>query len=112
MNIATIRGKLSKNPTLRTIPSGSNFCNLLVVTEDNRNGSVYKEFHQVVVYGHRAVECGTNLNKGDIVFIIGRLQHRSYEDKDGVKRYITEIIATEIGLQPSEKSEAEEKLYG
>src|SRR5205814_1791237 len=54
------------------------------------------EWHRIVVWGKRAEVCSKYLSKGRQVFVEGRIQTRNYDDKDGNKRYITEIIASDV----------------
>jgi single-strand DNA-binding protein len=59
------------------------------------------EWHQIVTYRKLAEICGNYLVKGKLVFIEGRIQTRSWEDKEGVKRYTTEIIANDMKMLDS-----------
>jgi len=100
LNRAGIIGRLGQNPEIRYAASGIAVANLSVAT----NHSVKKddawqeetEWHRVTVFGKQAEACGEYLAKGSQVYISGRLQTRSWEDKDGVKRWVTEIVAQDV----------------
>jgi single-strand DNA-binding protein len=59
------------------------------------------EWHRIVTFGKLAEICGNYLVKGKLIFVEGRIQTRSWEDKDGVKRYTTEIIASNMQMLDS-----------
>ncbi|MBU1131258.1 single-stranded DNA-binding protein [Patescibacteria group bacterium] len=98
LNKATIIGNLTRDPEVRTTPSGINVANFGVATNlvwNDQNGQRQEkaEFHNVVAWRKLADICGQYLKKGGKVYIEGRLQTRSWDDQNGVKRYRTEIIA-------------------
>lgn len=104
-NKAFILGNLTRDPELRTLPSGQNVANFGVATnrywrdrEGNRKEDV--QFHNIVVFGASADVAAKYLTKGSLVFIEGRIQNRSYEDKSGQKRFISEIVAEHLQLGP------------
>lgn len=76
-------------------------CQLRLATNESytdKNGERQErtEWHRVVVFGKRAEVCAKYLAKGSRVFVEGRVQTRSYDDKDGNKRYMTEIVANDV----------------
>jgi single-strand DNA-binding protein len=82
-------------------PSGAGVCELRLATSESwkdKNGQRQErtEWHRIVVWGKTAEICAKYLAKGRQVFIEGRIQTRSYDDKEGQKRYITEIIANDV----------------
>jgi len=86
---------------MRYTPSGQGVCELRLATSESwndKNGQRQErtEWHRIVVWGKRAEVCSKYLAKGRQVFVEGRIQTRTYDDKDGNKRYITEIIATDV----------------
>ena len=98
LNKAMIIGNLTRDPEVRTTPSGLTVANFGVATNliwNDANGQKQEkvEFHNVVAWRKLADICGQYLKKGGKVYIEGRLQTRSWEDQNGVKRYRTEIIA-------------------
>ena len=83
----------------------------------NRSGekTTITEWHRIVAFGRLAEICGEYLNKGKQVYIEGRLRTRSWEDKDGNRRWTTEIIATQMQMlgtagAPVESSDSEKEL--
>jgi single-strand DNA-binding protein len=105
-------GNLTRDPELTETPSGVSVCRFsIAVSRDftNSDGERETDFFNIVVWRGRAENCGKYLKKGNKVAVIGSLQTRSYEDKDGVKRYVTDIIADEVEfLTPKQASQEEE----
>lgn len=98
LNKVMIIGNLGRDPEVRTTPSGQNVANFTVATNrkwKDRDGNLQEktEWHQVVCWGRQAEIAGQYLTKGKLVYVEGRLETRSWEDKThGDKRYRTEII--------------------
>lgn len=98
LNKATIIGRLTQDPEVRTTPNGQNVASFGVATnltwKDQQGQKQEKvEFHNVVCWRKLADICGQYLQKGKQVYIEGRLQTRQWEGQDGVKRNRTEIVA-------------------
>jgi len=94
-------GNLGADPDMRYTPSGQGVCELRLATSESwndKNGQRQErtEWHRIVVWGKRAEVCSKYLSKGRQVYVEGRIQTRTYDDKDGNKRYITEIIASDV----------------
>jgi single-strand DNA-binding protein len=110
INKVIIIGNLGGDPEVRYTPSGSAVANFNVATSESwkdKNTGEKKErteWHRIVVWGKLGELCGEYLSKGRQVYVEGRLQTRSYDDKDGVKRYMTEIIATDVQFLGSKES--------
>ena len=102
INKVIIVGHLGKDPEVRYTPSGSAVANFSVATsetwKDKTTGEKKErtEWHRIVAWDKLGEICGEYLSKGRQVYVEGRLQTRSYDDKEGVKRYTTEIIATDV----------------
>ena len=101
VNKVILLGHLGADPDMRYTPSGQGVCELRVATSESwndKNGQRQErtEWHRVVVWGKRAEVCSKYLAKGRQVYIEGRIQTRTYDDKEGVKRYITEVIASDV----------------
>ena len=97
LNKAMLYGNLTRDPELRTLPSGVPVANFSIATNRNYkdkdgNRQEQTEFHNVVVFGRQAETVSQYLKKGSGAYIEGRLQTRSW-DKDGQKQYRTEVIA-------------------
>ncbi len=104
-NRIIILGNLTRDPESRILPSGQPVVNFGVATNriyTDKNGAKQQtaEFHNVVAFGKLADICSRYLNKGKMVLIEGRIQTRSWQGQDGVKRYRTEIIAENMQLGP------------
>ncbi len=101
VNKVILVGNLGADPDMRYTPSGQGVCELRVATNESwtdKNGQRQDrtEWHRVVIWGKRAEICSKYLSKGRQVYIEGRIQTRNYDDKEGNKRYITEIIANDV----------------
>ena len=98
-----IIGRLGHPPSTRSLPSGGAVCSFSVATDEKWTGNDGQkheetEWFAVVAFGKLAEICETYLDKGKLVFVAGRMKTRSYDDKDGVKRYKTELIASEMKM--------------
>ncbi len=101
VNRVLLIGNLGSDPELRYTPNQTAVATLSVATKEVRNDKEgqrqeFTEWHRVIVWGRQAENASKYLAKGRAVFVEGRLQTRSWEDKNGVKRYSTEIIAQNI----------------
>lgn len=101
VNKAIILGNLGKDPELKYTPAGKAVCNFSVATNEvwkDKSGEKKEkvEWHRVVVWGDQAENCSKYLTKGCSVYVEGRIQTRSWDDKDGNKKYTTEITADRI----------------
>jgi single-strand DNA-binding protein len=98
LNKAMIIGNITRDPELRSTPSGQSVVNFGLATnrvwKDPGSGERREsaEFHNIVAWGRLAEICGQYLRKGSKVFVEGRLQTRSWQGQDGNKRYITEVV--------------------
>lgn len=100
MNKVVLIGRISKDVELTFIPgSGAATTTITVVTDRYNTKTKEKEaeFTNVVLWGKQAESTAQYMSKGSQVAISGRLQTRSYDAKDGTKRYITEVIADQFG---------------
>ncbi|MBN1850344.1 MAG: single-stranded DNA-binding protein [Deltaproteobacteria bacterium] len=98
VNKVILIGNLGTDPEVRYTPSGTAVANFNVATNEqwtNKDGEKGErtEWHKIVAWGRLGEICGEYLRKGKQVFIEGRIQTRSWEDRDGNKRYTTEIVA-------------------
>ena len=96
-------GRLTADPSLKYTPnSGTAVCDFRLAV-DNLDGDK-TGFVNIIVWNKQAELCAQHLSKGRLVAVVGRLQIRSY-DKDGQKRYITEVVAESVRFLDSKKSE-------
>ena len=100
LNKVMILGNLGRDPEVRQTQSGKAVANFSVATTDawgqGEDRQERTEWHQVVVWGQLGETCGQYLTKGRQVLVEGRLQTHSYEDREGVKRSVTEIVAQQV----------------
>ena len=99
MNKAILIGNLTRDPEVRTTGSGTTVCTFTIAVNrrfHNQAGERVSDFFNIVAWSQLGEFCGKYLSKGRKVSVIGEIQNRSYDAKDGSKRYITEIIADEI----------------
>ena len=101
VNKVIVLGRLGQNPELKYIPSGQAVCQMSVATSESfkdRNEQMQErtEWHRVQVWGKMAENCAKYLKKGQQVYVEGRMQTRSWEDKEGKKQYVTEIVAGQV----------------
>jgi len=103
INKVILVGNLGKDPELRYTPAGVAVATFSLATSERfkgRDGQQQErtEWHNIVAWRGLAEICGKYLHKGRQVYIEGKIQTRSYDDRDGNKRYITEIVADNMQM--------------
>ena len=96
MNRIILLGRLVRDPEVRYTPNGRVVCQFTLAVDRpfaNQEGQREADFIPVVIWGKQAETCGNSLTKGQRALVEGRLQIRSYDAKDGTKRYVTEVVA-------------------
>lgn len=104
MNKAILIGRLTRDPELRTTPTGRNVCQFSVAvsrTFTNANGEREADFINCVVWDKQAENLVKYQKKGNQIAVEGRIQTRNYDDKDGKRVYVTEILASNISFLDS-----------
>ena len=106
VNKVILIGNIGADPELRYTPSGTAVTNYNMATNENwtdNSGERQErtEWHRIVVWGRLAEICNQYLRKGSKVYIEGRLQTRSWEGQDGLKRYTTEVVARDMQILDS-----------
>jgi len=101
VNKAIIVGRMGQKPELKYTPAQTAVTNITIATNETRrdtsgNNIDSTEWHRVVVFGKTAEFVANYLDKGTLIYVDGRLQTRSWEDRDGVKKYTTEIVAQTV----------------
>ncbi len=101
VNKVILIGRLGADPEVRYTPSGTPVANFRIATSENwtdKQGQKQErtEWHRIVVWSKLAELCGEYLSKGRQVYVEGRLQTRQWDDRDGNKRYTTEIQAQQV----------------
>lgn len=108
-NKAFLSGNLTKAPELRETPNGKSVATFSLAVK--RDYSEETDFFNIVVWGKQAENCAKYLDKGSKVLVVGQLQNRSYEAKDGSKRSVTEVICDSVEfLTFKEKEEKTETV--
>jgi single-strand DNA-binding protein len=106
INKAILVGRLGADPEVRYTPDGLMVTNFNLATDETRKDKsgerIQKtEWHRIVTFGKLAEICGNYLSKGKLIYLEGRIQTRSWEDKDGNKRSTTEIVASDMKMLDS-----------
>ena len=98
LNKVILIGNIGQDPEVRSTSNGGRVANFSLATDrpPKANGEAVTDWHRIVCWGQLAEFCGEYLAKGRLVFVAGRLTYRTWEGKDGQKRYTTEIIASEV----------------
>lgn len=110
-NRVSLIGNLGKDPQVKHFDSGKSMASFSIATSESYTGKDGKkvtdtQWHQVVAWGNTANYVENYLEKGNRVAVDGKLIHRSYTDKDGQVRYITEVQVSEILMLTSRPVEA------
>jgi single-strand DNA-binding protein len=102
INKVILIGNLGKDPEVRFTPGGQAVANFNIATSESWNDKTSgqkvekTEWHRIVVWGKLAELCGEYLKKGRQCYVEGRLQTREWTDKEGVKKYTTEVVANTV----------------
>jgi len=102
-NKVQLIGHVGQEPEIKTFDGGKKVANITIATNDNYTNDKGEkveqtEWHRVTAWGKLADIIEKYVEKGKEIAIEGKLTHRSYEDKDGVKRYVTEVVANDVLL--------------
>jgi single-strand DNA-binding protein len=105
LNKALVIGNLTRDPELKSLPSGIQVTSFSVATNrvwKDKNGARQEsaDYHNIVVFGRQAETAAQYLKKGSSVLVEGRMQTRSWDGADGQKRYRTEIVADRVQFGP------------
>ena len=100
MNKVVLIGRLTKDPELKFTPGSGNAVATFTLAVDrrlpNKDGVREADFVPIVVWGKQAESTANYMSKGKLMGVSGRIQTRSYDAKDGTKRYVTEVVADEV----------------
>ena len=99
MNKIILCGRLTRDPEVRYTSTGKVVTQFTLAVDrpfTNQDGQREADFINIVVWGKIAELCGNSLSKGHKALVDGRLQLRSYDAKDGSKRYVTEVVANNV----------------
>ena len=103
VNKVILIGHLGADPEVKYLSNGTTVANFRIATSENRlnkagEKTTTTEWHRIVAFGRLAEICKEYLNKGKQVYIEGRIRTRSWEDKDGNRRFTTEIVANQMQM--------------
>lgn len=118
LNKTSLIGYLGQDPEIRYMPDGTAIAQLSLATTEtwkNKNSGEkqeHTEWHRVIVYRRLAEICGEYLKKGAQIYIEGKLRTRKWQDKNGVDRYSTEIIADEMKMLGGNRGDAPASAAG
>ncbi len=105
LNKAIVIGNLTRDPELKSLPSGIQVCSFSLATNrvwKDKNGAKQEnvDYHNIVVFGRQAETAAQYLKKGASALVEGRMQTRSWDAQDGSKKYRTEIVADRVQFGP------------
>lgn len=111
MNMVILHGTLGADPELRNTTSDKSVCNFSIATSESwtdKQGQKQEktEWHRIQCWGKLAMAANNHLEKGSKVFIEGSLATRSYEDNQGNKRFVTEVVAKKIEFLTGKREES------
>ena len=107
-NKAMLAGRLTADPELATTPNGKKVCKLSVAVSRKKQKDT-TDFFDVVAWSGIAELICKYFKKGSSIFVEGELQKRNYEDSNGIKRYVTELIVDDIRFVDSKGNNQAEK---
>jgi single-strand DNA-binding protein len=111
VNRVTLIGNLTKDVEVRYTGSGTAVASFSIATNESYEKDGEKkesvQYHNCVAWKKLAEICGEYLKKGSKVYVEGRIQYRTYDDKQGIKKYVTEIVLDELVMLDSRKDAPE-----
>ena len=112
LNRVMLIGRLGADPELRMTPNGAAVTNFNLATNEaykDKEGQQVEttDWHRIVTWNRLAEFANNYLKKGSLVYVEGRLKTRSYDDKEGVKKYITEVVVNEITMLGGKSSSSD-----
>ncbi len=113
VNKVILIGRLGKDPEVRQIDSGVKVANFSIATDESfkdKSGErkAHTEWHNLVLWRRQAEIAEDYLRKGSLIYVEGRLRSRSWEDKEGNKRYITEVLVDNFKMLDRKDSQQEQ----
>ena len=117
LNKVMLIGRLGRDPEIRYSTNNTPICNFSLATSDRvRRGDTYEEkteWHRIVLFGNQAENASKFLKKGSLVFVDGKIQTRTYQDKEGNERNVVEIIANSFTFleQKDSSGQVAERTY-
>ncbi len=116
LNLVVLIGRLTRDPELRHTPGNGTAVATFTLAVDrpfaNRQGEREADFIRIVTWDKLAESCANYLQKGRLAAVTGRLQIRSYDDKEGIRRWITEVVARDVRFLERPRSDESEQFPG
>lgn len=110
LNKAMLIGYVGRDPETRYTQSGTAVCNFSIATNEKWEDKEQTTWHKCVAFGRLAEICSQYVTKGMPVYVEGRIQTREWDDKDGNRRWTTEIVAKEMQMLGKKYSQQKEKF--
>jgi single-strand DNA-binding protein len=104
LNQVVLIGRLTKDPEMRYTQNGTAVTSFTLACDrpfTTGTGQREADFIPIVVWRKQAESCGKYLSKGSLTAVVGRIQTRSYDDQNGQKRYVTEVVADNVRFLPT-----------
>lgn len=114
INRVTLVGRLTRNPEIRTTATGVQVGNFTLAVNrkfTNQNGEREADFINCIVFGNQAENVNVYLSKGKLTGVDGRLQTRSYENKEGQRKYVTEVVCDSVQFLEPKDSQSSKNSY-
>ncbi len=106
INKAILMGRLTRDPVIRHTDSGKAVCNFTVAIDNGYGEEKSADFISCVAWNKTAEFVDKYFVKGRMIIVVGRIQTRTWEDRDGKKNYVTEVVASEVAFGESKKDAA------
>lgn len=103
-NKVILVGRLTRDPEVKYTQTGMVIASFTIAVDRFSNGKKEADFIPIVSFGKTAEACGNNISKGSKVLVDGRIQVRNYQDKNGQKKYVTEVIGNQVEFLDSRAS--------
>lgn len=106
INKAILMGRLTRDPVIRHTDSGKAVCNFTVAIDNGYGEEKSADFISCVAWNKTAEFVDKYFARGRMIIVVGRIQARTWEDRDGKKNYVTEVVASEVAFGESKKDAA------
>ena len=104
LNQCNFIGRCARDPELKFTPAGKAVCNMSIACSEKYKGEEHTEWVNLVFWDKLAEIVGQYIHKGSLIFVSGKMQTRSWEDKEGNKKYTTEIVVREMKMLDGKKA--------
>jgi single-strand DNA-binding protein len=108
INKVILLGHTGKDPEIKTLSSGKKVASFSLATSEKYQDKEVTQWHSVTAWDKLAEILEKYVKKGQLLYVEGKITYRSYDDKDGNKKYVTDIVASQIQMIGSKKDNAAE----